>query len=139
MKHINNEKGFTLIELIMVIAILGILSVVALPEFTDLVADAEDAQVEGVVAGLRSGIVSIYADNIVANAGDTFPTSVDGTAGACNSTNPCAGNLLQYPLDDGNWTLGGTATAPTLTHGNGTVCTYDADSTSATFGQLTCA
>lgn len=139
MKRIHNQQGFTLIELIMVIAILGILSVVALPEFTDLVADAENAQVEGVVAGLRSGIVSVYADNVVANAGNTFPTSITGSAGVCNSGNPCAGNILQYPLDDGNWTLGGTATAPTLTHSNGTVCTYNADGTDANFGQLTCA
>lgn len=57
----TNHSGFTLIELIMVIVILGILSAFALPKFADLSGSAEIATVEGVRAALRSGSAIAHA------------------------------------------------------------------------------
>lgn len=65
-----NRKGFTLIELILVIAILGILAVSALPKFLDLSGNAAIAARDGVVGAVRSGI-ALYRANAMVTGGGT--------------------------------------------------------------------
>jgi MSHA pilin protein MshA len=55
------QQGFTLIELVMVIVILGVLAAVAIPKFIDLKSDASAASVSGVAGALSSGSAINYA------------------------------------------------------------------------------
>lgn len=59
---INNRKGFTLIELIIVIVLLGLLAAAALPKFSDLESEARNASEQGVIGGFRAAIGISHAD-----------------------------------------------------------------------------
>ncbi|MDO9031474.1 MAG: prepilin-type N-terminal cleavage/methylation domain-containing protein [Hydrogenophaga sp.] len=66
----KQQAGFTLIELVMVIVIIGVLSAVALPKFINLQGDAQQAAVDGVAGALSSASAVNYAARKV-NTADT--------------------------------------------------------------------
>ena len=64
MKNINRNlaAGFTLIELMIVVAIIGILAAIAVPKFSDLIAKSQEGTTKGNLASVRSAIKIYYAD-----------------------------------------------------------------------------
>ncbi|ALS34226.1 MSHA pilin protein MshA [Pseudoalteromonas translucida KMM 520] len=64
---LNKQAGFTLVELIIVIVILGILAVVAAPRFLNLQGDANASTLEGLQGSIRSGMNIVNGKSIIAS------------------------------------------------------------------------
>lgn len=119
---IKNDKGFTLIELVMVIVILAVLAAVAIPTFVNLSSEANSAAALGVVGGVRAGLTTYYVDSSRGNR-TSYPSTLDSatSAAACASGNACFTTVLSQGGITSDWTK---ATASTYTGPNGTTYTY---------------
>jgi len=59
----NNKKGFTLIELMIVVAIIGILAAIAIPKFADLINKSKEGATKGALSSVRGALQVYYGDN----------------------------------------------------------------------------
>lgn len=71
--RLRSSSGFTLIELVIIIVVLGILAGVAIPKYMDIANEAKAAACKGALGNLRSGVSIYYANAIVKTGTPTWP------------------------------------------------------------------
>lgn len=127
----TNQNGFTLIELIMVIVILGILSAFALPKFADFSGQAEKSSIEGASGGMRSAsaiahaacLASTTCDGSAGASGATSTAVLDGTSIAMVYGYPSAAGMLEAAGLDGYHTVTiGTTLIVAIDNGDAALC-----------------
>lgn len=92
----KSQKGFTLVELVVVIVLLGILGVTALGKFENLSAQAADASEQGIASELASAASINYAASIVGVAGYAVIATAD-----CTNVAPAPGAALDSLMASG--------------------------------------
>jgi len=75
MKKLNKKNGFTLIELIIVMVILGLMAAVAVPRYLDSISNAEQSAEDAVISAIRSGLKQAANDSLYTNGRATWPTN----------------------------------------------------------------
>ncbi len=94
------SKGFTLIELVVVIVILGILVGIGVPKYLDISAKAKTAADKGQLDALRGATHLLYASNVLAGS-NSWPSAADVWAQLTKSN---AWNGAAPTYADGVWT-----------------------------------
>ncbi len=141
----RGRHAFTLVEMVIVIAIVGILAAIAIPRFIDIRNEAFLSQRDGIIGAVRAGILTTASRNQVNQGAGTFPPNLEATwngitggtveaaATACSATKACFELVIPGGYVDPNWQqLNATATQYKFTApvGTGTqTCVYAGDPT----------
>ncbi len=80
LRILKNQKGFTLIELVIIIILIGVLAAVAIPKYVDLRENAMKASAQATLDAGRAGIMLDFADEVMKNG--TYVSPFDGPVGA---------------------------------------------------------
>ncbi|MDN7124273.1 type II secretion system protein [Pseudidiomarina terrestris] len=104
----NTQKGFTLIELIIVIVVLGILAVTAAPQFINFSSDARESTLKGLQASMKSAVELSYAKAAIDGklAGEnTVPTNSSTVVIAIANGYPKAAAIATAAGAGSDWTF----------------------------------
>ena len=142
----SKKNGFTLIELVVVIVILGILAATAAPKFIDLTDDAEEAVFTGIAAAFKNGVYQVHmawlvrgngkailnlieisdplaGGNLSVNAAG-YPADTRGTSLTLNSENDCL-DVWRAVLDSQSAAVSGNNNSDfEAIYNNDNTCTY---------------
>ena len=128
----NTNKGFTLIELIMVTIILGILAAVAIPRYMTTVEKAEEAAEEATISAIRAGLESFATEQMMEHGRREHPlnpwTALETPPAKYNSSSAADA------ATDGEWTFNTTHSTITHMRNDNTVHHWDYDSGTHTDG-----
>jgi len=122
----KNRKGFTLIELIIVVVIVGILALVAIPRYFANIEKARKAEALSSMRSIREAIMGYYAANNAYPTANSFPITVniDGEDVM----------VVEQPSST-NFTYSYTSAVITATHSGSGVCTYTMNIASGAVGK----
>jgi prepilin-type N-terminal cleavage/methylation domain-containing protein len=98
----TKKNGFTLIELIIVMVILGVMSAIAIPRYLDSIANAEESTEDAVISNIRSGLRQAASDSLYANGRESWPTNPFDVLKEAPAGYSEDGELAN---EDGEWTF----------------------------------
>jgi len=114
MIQVNKQAGFTLIELIMVIVILGVLSAFALPRFADLGGNARGASLTGAAGSMKAAANIAHAAQLAGGLGVNEAVELEGATIQMSNGYPTdAGIMLAAQISSPDYNVtGDTVTIP---------------------------